>query len=199
LAHGAEALLAALSIVTWHMYNVHIRRFNRSMFTGKLEREAMQEEHAEELEAIEKGEKPRELPAEVIQSRRRWFIPYAVAMSILLVGGLIWFVTFEQTAINTLPRELAERNAAVTVSEQTGVATSGAALWQSLECKSCHGENAQGDPRSMNVVLANTSISFEAFVDTVRNGPADMHPFSANDITDEQLAHLYAWLRSLQR
>ncbi|HEX9676412.1 MAG TPA: cytochrome b/b6 domain-containing protein, partial [Anaerolineales bacterium] len=33
-AHGNEALLAVLAIVLWHFYHVHIRHFNRSMFTG---------------------------------------------------------------------------------------------------------------------------------------------------------------------
>ena len=32
-AHGAEALLAVASIVTWHMYSVHFKHFNRAMFT----------------------------------------------------------------------------------------------------------------------------------------------------------------------
>ncbi|MCS7039976.1 MAG: hypothetical protein NZP34_10260, partial [Caldilineales bacterium] len=35
-AHGGEALLAFLAIIVWHVYNVHIKTFNRSMFTGKL-------------------------------------------------------------------------------------------------------------------------------------------------------------------
>jgi cytochrome b subunit of formate dehydrogenase len=199
IAHGAEAVLAVLSILTWHMYNVHIRRFNRSMFTGTLSREAMAEEHAEELEAIDKGEKPPEPPPDVIEARKRRFRPYAAAMTVLLVGGLIWFVSFEQTAIATIPRELSERNALVTVSEDAGDPAEGATLWQTLPCKECHGENGEGASASMNVILAGTHISFEAFVDAVRRGPADMHPFSTDQITDEQLAHLYAWLRSLER
>ena len=57
-AHGAEAVLAVLSIIIWHMYNVHIKRFNKSMWTGKLSREAMEEEHAEELDAHHAGRRP---------------------------------------------------------------------------------------------------------------------------------------------
>lgn len=196
-AHGSEALLAVLSIVIWHMYNVHIRRFNRSMFTGKLSREAMAEEHAEELDAIEKGETAPEPPAEVVAARKRRFVPYAVVMTVLLVAGLIWFVTFEQTAIETIPNPLADTRPEITVSEDVGIAAQGEALWQTLECRQCHGDNAEGTERSINVTLAGTRISFEAFVDAVRRGPADMHPFSQDQITDEQLAHLYAWLRRL--
>jgi cytochrome b subunit of formate dehydrogenase len=198
VAHGAEAVLAVLSILIWHLYNVHIRRFNRSMFTGKLSQEAMAEEHAEELEAIERGEKPPEPPPDVIEARKRRFWPYAVMMTVLLVVGLIWFVSFEQTAITTIPNSSSEPNAPVTVSEDAGNPEEGAALWQTLPCKDCHGENAEGAPDSMNVILAGTHISFEAFVDAVRRGPADMHPFSTDDISDEELADLYAWLRSLE-
>ncbi len=44
-AHGGEALLAVLAIITWHVYNVHIKHFNKTMFTGKLTREEMEHEH----------------------------------------------------------------------------------------------------------------------------------------------------------
>jgi mono/diheme cytochrome c family protein len=119
-------------------------------------------------------------------------------MTILLVGGLIWFVTFEQTAINTIPNQLSDTRPEITVSEDAGDPSQGAALWQTLECRQCHGDNAEGTERSMSVILAGTHISFEAFVDAVRRGPADMHPFSEAQITDQQLADLYAWLRSLE-
>ena len=36
-AHGAEALLAVLAIIVWHMYGVHLKRFNKSMWTGQLD------------------------------------------------------------------------------------------------------------------------------------------------------------------
>jgi cytochrome b subunit of formate dehydrogenase len=199
LAHGSEALLAVLAIITWHMYNVHVRRFNRSMFTGKLSREAMAEEHAEELNAIESGQLPPEPPPEVIAARRRIFVPYAVVMTVLLVGGLIWFVSFERTALQTIPRQLSGREGLVTVSEAVGNAADGEALWRTLPCRECHGDDARGTANAMNVSLAGTSITFTAFVDTVRRGPADMHPFSTEQIGDEQLADLYAWLRSLER
>ena len=35
-AHGAEAVLAVLAIIVWHMYGVHLQRFNKSMWTGQL-------------------------------------------------------------------------------------------------------------------------------------------------------------------
>src|SRR5690606_27275923 len=41
--HSGEALLAVLAIIVWHMYHVHIRKFNKSMFTGYLDAEDMLE------------------------------------------------------------------------------------------------------------------------------------------------------------
>lgn len=104
-AHGGEALLAVLSIVIWHMYNVHIKHFNPSMFTGKLPRHQMEEEHALELERLEAGGDPwPELALPVLHQRQRIFFAVAIVVGILLLAGLIWAFTFEQTAIETIPR-----------------------------------------------------------------------------------------------
>ena len=35
-AHGGEAVLAILAILIWHLYHVHIKYFNKSIFTEKL-------------------------------------------------------------------------------------------------------------------------------------------------------------------
>lgn len=104
-AHGGEALLAALSIVIWHMYNVHIKHFNPSMFTGNLPRHQMEEEHALELERLEAGGDPwPELALPVLRQRQRVFFIVAAVVGLLLLAGLIWAFTFEQTAIETIPR-----------------------------------------------------------------------------------------------
>ncbi len=196
-AHSAEALLAVLAILTWHAYNVHIKRFNRSMFTGRLSHEEMEEEHAEELHRIEAGEVPQDPPPEVILRRNRYFIPYAFVISSLLLVGLVWFVTFEDTAITTVEPIPAEPAEDLNVSAADGDVELGSAVWEMNECMDCHGEEAQGTPRSMNVALANTQLPFEEFVTTVRQGPADMQAYSVRDISNEDLAHLYAYLTSL--
>lgn len=104
-AHGGEALLAVLSIVIWHMYNVHIKHFNPSMFTGKLPRHQMEEEHVLELERLEAGGDPwPELALPVLRHRQRIFFVIAIVVGILLLAGLVWAFTFEQTAIETIPR-----------------------------------------------------------------------------------------------
>jgi len=102
-AHGYEAILAALAIIIWHMYHVHVRRFNRSMFTGHLKEDEMLEEHPLELADIKAGLAERPVDPKAVARRLRVFVPiYAVAAGLLL-AGVYAFVTFEQTAITTLP------------------------------------------------------------------------------------------------
>ncbi len=103
-AHGGEAILAVLSILTWHVYHVHLKRFNKSMFTGKLTREEMEEEHPLELLQIERGE-ARIAPDPATRRRReRIYIPIAATISALLLVGVYGFASYEQTAITTLPQ-----------------------------------------------------------------------------------------------
>jgi cytochrome b subunit of formate dehydrogenase len=109
LAHGSEAVLAVLAVVIWHGYGVHLRHFNRNMFTGSMTEREMRQEHPLELEAIESGAGPAEPEAAVVRRRRQVFLPFAVALAFVLLAGLYRFVTFEETAIPTLPR--AERPA----------------------------------------------------------------------------------------
>lgn len=103
-AHGGEAVLALLSIITWHIYHVHIKHFNRSIFTGRISRHEMEEEHPLELAAIEAGTADRAVDPVALRRRRLIFYPVAFVISVTLLLGLYWFVTFEQTAITTLPR-----------------------------------------------------------------------------------------------
>lgn len=104
-AHGGEALLAVLSILTWHFYNVLIKNRNFSIFTGRLPRDQMEEEHALELERLERGESPWPgLALPVLYHRRRIFIIVSVIVGGLMIAGLVWAFTFEETAISTIPR-----------------------------------------------------------------------------------------------
>jgi formate dehydrogenase subunit gamma len=49
VAHSNEGLMAFLVVITWHVYNAHLAPevfpFEKSIFTGKISRERMQEEH----------------------------------------------------------------------------------------------------------------------------------------------------------
>jgi cytochrome b subunit of formate dehydrogenase len=102
-AHGGEALLAVLAILVWHFYNVHLKTFNKSMFTGKMSRHEMQEEHALELELIEQGHASYQAPVELQARRRRRYLPVAFVVGGVLLLGLYLFATAETTAITTVP------------------------------------------------------------------------------------------------
>ena len=103
-AHGAEAILAVLSILTWHFYNVHVKVFNRSMFTGYISRHEMVHEHAAELERVEAGHVERPPDPAAVRRRALIFVPVMALITTALVISLFYFVTFEQTAIETLPQ-----------------------------------------------------------------------------------------------
>jgi cytochrome b subunit of formate dehydrogenase/mono/diheme cytochrome c family protein len=102
-AHGAEAVLAVLSIIVWHFYNVHVSHFNKSMFTGKLSENEMAHEHPAELDKIKAGQADVLPPADVLRRRKRIFFPTAIVLAALFSLGLIGFVTIETTAITTIP------------------------------------------------------------------------------------------------
>ncbi len=102
-AHGGEAILAVLAILVWHFYNVHIKTFNKSMFTGKMSQQEMEEEHLIELELVEQGKASYQAPVEIQQRRRRRYLPIAVVVGAVLLLALYLFVTAETTAISTVP------------------------------------------------------------------------------------------------
>jgi len=106
-AHGGEALLAVLSIVTWHFYHVHVKSFNKSMFSGSLSRHEMEEEHPLELAARAQGVE-RTVEPTVLRRRQRLYLPVAFLFSLILLVSVYFFVTFEATAITTMPRQTVE-------------------------------------------------------------------------------------------
>jgi cytochrome b subunit of formate dehydrogenase len=102
VVHGGEALLAILAVLVWHFYSVHLRHFNRSMFTGVMSEHEMEEEHPLELDRIRAGQHV-DAGGDQLAQRERLFMPIAGVIALVLLAGLYWFVTFEQTAITTLP------------------------------------------------------------------------------------------------
>jgi cytochrome b subunit of formate dehydrogenase len=102
-AHGGEAVLAVLAIILWHFYHVHLRTWNWSMITGKLSRAEMEEEHAEELEKIDSGKTVPAINSAQYRHRKEMYIPTAIIISLVLVVGLLRFITFEQTALINPP------------------------------------------------------------------------------------------------
>jgi len=52
LAHSTEAVVAAVFVLIWHFYHVHIERLNLSMFSGRLSEDLMREYHTAEYERL---------------------------------------------------------------------------------------------------------------------------------------------------
>jgi formate dehydrogenase gamma subunit len=102
-AHGGEALLAVLAIIVWHLYHVHIRHLNLSMFTGYLSEEEMLEDHPLELADLKAGIGERPIDPQILVRRRRVFFPIYAVAAVVMLAGIYFFTTYEETAITTLP------------------------------------------------------------------------------------------------
>jgi hypothetical protein len=63
----------------------------------------MEHEHPLELQRINAGTARPAPDPDVLAKRQRLFLPVAGVVAALLLAGIYWFVTFEQTAIETLP------------------------------------------------------------------------------------------------
>ena len=98
-AHGGEAILAFLSVLTWHVYFVHIRHWNTAIFTGKLDAESYAEEHPLELARLRRDEEPAPRPSEV------WRVVVFVAITavvIVAVAAFYWWLRTPGTTIWTI-------------------------------------------------------------------------------------------------
>jgi cytochrome b subunit of formate dehydrogenase/mono/diheme cytochrome c family protein len=104
-AHGGEALLAVLAIIIWHMYGVHIKRFNKSMFTGKMSEQDMLHEHPLELADIKAGVADRPVDAVSLRKRQTIYLPIAALLALFMLGGVYGFVNAEDTALTTIQRQ----------------------------------------------------------------------------------------------
>jgi formate dehydrogenase gamma subunit len=158
-AHSMEAVLAVLSIFLWHFYHIFVKTFNKSMFNGKLDKHQMVEEHPLELADIKAGLAERPTDPQKINQRKKIFYPtYGVVAALMLVG-VIFFVTYEETAITTVPPSASTEEVFVPLTPtplptQRPTATSSpigeAPTWENSiagifadRCTSCHGEVAK--------------------------------------------------------
>lgn len=210
-AHGAEAILAVLAIFVWHFYSVHIKMFNKSMFTGTLTRQQMEEEHGEELEQILSGRtRPPADPAG-IRRRERIFLPITIGSGLLLGTLVLWFATFEQTAITTLPEPVAVVTAFVPLTPTPiSIVTVdnrslGAAVPHPVEgdpysnCLTCHKldgirpfpQNHDGRPVESCVICHQPGPAAPAGSETSATGPARPipHPIEGDAYKDCTTCH----------
>jgi cytochrome b subunit of formate dehydrogenase len=173
-AHGGEALLAAMAIVVWHMYGVHVRRFNKAMWTGKQTEAEMLHEHPLELADIKAGLADRTVDGQTLRKRRLVYFPIASVLAAVLLFGIYGFMTGEKTAITTV---LPISNPVPIYAPQTptplptalptptpAASSSSALTWDGsigqlfqARCSMCHGTN-----------LATNGLSFATYADAIK-------------------------------
>jgi cytochrome b subunit of formate dehydrogenase len=203
-AHGGEAILAVLAIIIWHFYHVHLRQFNKSMFTGKLSREEMLHEHPAELAQVESSKGYTRPPDSLIRKRQMIFTPIALSLTLVFGLGLYKFTTIETTAISAIPQE---ETAAIFVPltptprptlapTVTSAPIEGAAIlsWKGTfgalfrnRCSNCHGVTAvsglslatymdalKGGSRGPSIVPGNPDASILVNIQSLGNHPGQL-------------------------
>jgi len=169
-AHGGEAVLAVLAIIIWHFYHVHIKNFNKSMFTGKLSREEMKHEHPAELAAIDAGKHiDPPIPPNVLRQRQMIYAPIALVIVAVFGSSLYFLAGYETTSPTTLlAREDTPAFLPITPTPQPTAAPIEVAVltWDEFsgplfvqKCGTCHGENGLG------------GINLSTYASTMRGGP----------------------------
>lgn len=167
-AHGGEALLAVLAIILWHFYGVHLKHFNKSMWTGHMTEEEMVHEHPLELAEIKAGMSQTQVEPTILSKRRKIYLPVAIVFAAVLLVGLYGFVTFEKTAIDTVARPTVVAYATQQATpfptrRPTATAQTLKAVWEGnisnlfkQKCIDCHGGTA--------------GIDFATYGSTLRGG-----------------------------
>lgn len=70
----------------------------------------------------------------------------------------------------------------------------GKKIYTTYGCYECHGYEAQG---GSGPKLGPEAIAFEAFVRVVRQPPNQMPPYTAKVVTDQEMADIYAFVKSV--
>jgi cytochrome b subunit of formate dehydrogenase len=102
-AHGAEAILAVLAIIIWHFYGVHLKLFNKAMWTGRMNEEEMLHEHPLELADIKAGLVLRTIDPAVKRKRQMVYFPIAAVLALVMLGGVYGFINIESTVVIEIP------------------------------------------------------------------------------------------------
>jgi len=79
-----------------------------------------------------------------------------------------------------------------------GDAASGKRIYLADRCFTCHGRSGQGGAyNGPTPILAHTALPFDAFKGQIRNPINDMPAYSNAELSDKDLADIYAFVQSL--
>ena len=83
---------------------------------------------------------------------------------------------------------------AAQTSSQSGDVKNGQRIFESYGCYQCHGHDGHGGAGAR---LAPNPIPFTAFARYVRQPTGEMPPYTSKVVTDQELADIFAFLKSL--
>jgi len=217
-AHGAEAVLAVLAVIVWHFYGVHLKFFNKAMWTGKLNEPEMLHEHPLELADIKAGDAQRPVAPASLKKRQRIYYPVAAVLALVLVFGVYAFATMEKTSITTIPPQdvggvVYSRQTATPLPTHIPTNTpppggSGPPTYDNFvgplfqqKCAMCHGASAAG---GLNLITYADAIKGAKDGPVIIPGNADGsklvqvqsaggHP---GQLSADELAQVVAWIAS---
>ena len=153
IAHGLEAVLAALAIIVWHLYFVLVKTLNRSMFTGYLTEKQMEYEHALELLDLREGHGRFPIDARKMARWKKVILPAYLVFTVLFMLGIFALTRLEKTSIGSIvppedvtiysrlaPEEImrAELPRPLAAGEKPTWAN-GIGMLLTAKCGSCHG------------------------------------------------------------
>ncbi len=74
----------------------------------------------------------------------------------------------------------------------------GMASYTQYGCYTCHGTRGEGGGAAGPAIQANNGFPWDAFVMQVRNPRADMPAYRASQLSDRELADIYAYLQTIK-
>jgi mono/diheme cytochrome c family protein len=105
--------------------------------------------------------------------------------------NFVWSFPYEHEDGDGVPAEEPPPVVTLPAEPDPGV---GQQVWAEKSCAGCHGAQAQG---GIGPKLAGTALEVDEVLLQVRTGAAPMPAFSEGEVSDLEVEHIYAWLRSV--
>ena len=110
-------------------------------------------------------------------------------------SGLVFPVVRSRTFAFVFTLVLAASSLAAQTAGPEGNATNGKRLFSAFYCYACHGTMGQGSTAGARI--APRPIAFAAFQKYLRQPTGQMPPYRTSVVSDQELADIYAFLRSV--